>query len=104
MRSARAPYIGCFTARADDSDRAVPNEGERVLNVEEITRRRSDRSLSPVMPRDRRIATRVPCFEKPRLFQAPSSKRGSRIGVRMQLLEDKTSCIYDLMQGYGLTL
>jgi len=68
--------------RALDSNRAGPNEGGRVLNVEEITRRRSGRSLSPVMPRDRRFAARVP--RKAAAFPGPSvdETTGSRMGVR----------------------
>jgi hypothetical protein len=80
-------------ARVLDSNRAGPNEGGRVLNVEEITRRRSGRSLSPVMPRDRRFATRVPRFEKPPLFQAhPSMKRREVEGrARIRSCSDEMS-------------
>lgn len=75
-RFARAPYIDRFTGPPHARFGPGPfNEGGRALNVEEITSRR--RSLSPVMSRDRRFATRrlTLCFSRSRGFSQDPSCR-----------------------------
>lgn len=82
---ASAVYRPLYGPRARFGSEGALTSEERVLNVEEITRWRAHRSLSSLMPRDRRrYATRASLVSKSQDFSRPVGETtGSRMGVRV---------------------
>lgn len=78
---------------------------EKLRGGDRVDRYRGNVRVIDASPRDERA--RLARGGKVRLFQdgKRDGKSSSSMGVRMQLLGDKeTSCVYGLMQGYGLSL